>query len=206
MLRKVEVEQGSLEWHLERQGIVTGTTLKSALGSAKVQETLMHKLIAEMMTEPQIDDINSPAVIRGREIEPIARQAVIRETGMAFVETGMLKSDDLPGFGVSPDAIYEQDGLIIGGLEIKCPDSKKHIEYLRGDCLPKDYCEQVMAPFVLSDQIQFWYFASFDDRNYERPLMLTRVDAADFPDIEASRTKLRAFINRVHEEHEALTF
>lgn len=206
MLRKIEVEQGSLEWHLLRQGIVTGTTLKSAIGSAKVQETLMHKLIAEKMTEPQIDDINSASVVRGREVEPLARKAVIEETGIAFIETGMLVNDELPGFGVSPDAIYERDGLIVGGLEIKCPDSKKHIEYLRGGCLPKEYAEQVMAPFILSDQIEFWYFASFDDRNYERPLFITKVERKHFKGIADARAKLAAFIESVNTEHEALTF
>ena len=58
---KLDVEQGSYEWHKLRQGCVTGTTLKSALGTPKVQETLLNKLVAERMTEPQIDEINSKA-------------------------------------------------------------------------------------------------------------------------------------------------
>jgi len=206
MLRKIDVEQGSLDWHILRQGRVTGTTLKSAIGSPKVQETLMHKLIAEMMTEPQIDDINSAAVTRGREIEPLARAAVIAETGIPFTETGMLVCDELPGFGVSPDAIFEDSGLIRGGLEIKCPDSKKHVEYLRAGVLPSEYDQQVMAPFILSDDITHWYFASYDDRNYQLPLFLIRIERDQFPDIEKHREKLRAFIRRVHETHEELTF
>jgi len=205
-MRKINVEQGSYDWHCHRQGKVTGTTLKSALGSPKVQDTLMYKLIAERMTEPQIGDINSDAVTRGREFEPIARKAVIKKTGIEFTETGMLVSDDTEWFGISPDAIYEEGGKVVGGLEIKCPDSKKHIEYLINNKLPKEYVEQVKAAFIMSDDIQWWYFASFDDRNYELPLFLLKVTREDFKEIHGDRKELKVFIDRVNEKHSEITF
>lgn len=202
----VDVEQGSYEWHCLRQAKVTGTQLKSALGTERVQATLMYKLIAEMMTEPQIADINTPSVTRGSEMEPIGRQAVIAETGLDFTETGMLLADDLLGFGLSPDAVLIEDGVVVGGLELKCPDSKKHVEYLIADEVPKDYIDQVKAPFILDDSVQWWLFASFDDRNYERPLFLKMVERKDFPSIEEDRKKLKAFIAKVLETHTELTF
>ena len=205
-MHKVEVEQGSYEWHCLRQGLVTGTTLKSALGSPKVQETLMYKMIAERMTEPQIEEFNSAAVDRGVDMEPIARRAVSQATGCLFNETGMLFSDGIPGFGFSPDGICEDGGEIIGGVEIKCPGSKKHIEYIIQGVLPKEYADQVKAPFLLSDKIQWWYFASFDDRNYERPLFILKVTRDQFSAMDADRVKLREFMARVDGEHAALCF
>jgi hypothetical protein len=205
-MRRIDIEQGSYEWHCERQGKVTGTTLKSALGSPKVQETLMYKMIAERMTEPQIDDLNSPSVTRGRDMEPLARKAISRLTGIEFIETGMLASEDIEGFALSPDAIYEEGGKVIGGLEIKCPDSKKHIEYLIGNQLPKEYADQVKAPFLMSEDVQWWYFASFDDRNYELPVFLLKITRDDFKAIDADQEKLKTFINRVNEKHAELTF
>lgn len=205
-MRKIDIEQGSYEWHCERQGKVTGTTLKSALGTPKVQATLMYKLIAERMTEPQIDDLNTTAIARGREIEPIARNAIIRKTGIDFIETGMLANDDIPGFALSPDAIFEEAGEVVGGLEIKCPDSKKHIEYIANNVLPKEYVDQVKAPFLLSDKIQWWYFASFDDRNYELPIFLLKITRDYFKEIPSERTKLKTFIKRVNDTHADLTF
>ena len=205
-MRKIDVEQGSYEWHCERQGRVTGTTLKSALGSPKVQSTLMYKLIAERMTEPQVDDLSSSSVARGREMEPLARKAVEFKTGIEFTETGMLVSDEIEGFGLSPDAIYEEGGKVIGGLEIKCPDSKKHIEYLVNNKLPKEYVDQVKAPFLMSDDIQWWYFASFDDRNYELPIFLLKITRDSFKELSADRTELKTFIDRVNKKHAELTF
>lgn len=205
-VHKLDVEQGSLEWHRLRQGKVTGTTLKSALGTPKVQQTLMYKMLAELMTEPKIDDINSPAIVRGRELEPVARKAIIAKTGLEFVETGMLVCDEIRGFGLSPDAIFEKDGKIVGGLEIKCPDSKKHIEYYCEGDLPKEYTDQVKGPFLLSDDIEWWLFASFDDRNYELPLFITKITRDQFPSLPAERLKLQEFIDRVHARHAEITF
>lgn len=202
----IEIDQGSYEWHCLRQGKVTGTTLKSALGTPKVQATLMYKLIADRMTEPQITDINSAAVERGNEMEPIARRASTEATGLEFAETGMLLADDVESFGLSPDAIYMDGGAVVGGLEIKCPDSKKHVEYLINNAVPKEYIDQVKAPFILDDSVQWWYFASFDDRNYERPLFLKKVERKDFPTIDEDREKLRKFVAMVHHTHMGLTF
>ncbi|TNF09441.1 MAG: hypothetical protein EP323_00290 [Gammaproteobacteria bacterium] len=205
-MKRIDLEQGSFEWHSLRHGKLTGTTLKSALGSKKVQDTLLYKLVSERMTEPQIDEINSQSIARGRELEPIARKAVIEKTGLHFVETGMLISEEIPDFGLSPDGIYEESGKIVGGLEIKCPDSKKHIEYLIQGGVPSEYADQVKAPFLISDDIQWWIFASFDDRNYERPLHIVRVRRSDIKTIEEDRKKLADFMKRVDDEHANLTF
>lgn len=202
----IDIKQGEHDWHLLRQGKVTGTALQSALGTKKVQETLLYRLVAERMTEVQIDDISSASVDRGNALEPIARRVVIAETGIEFVETGMLVSDHIADFGLSPDAVYYEDGVVVGGLEIKCPGSKKHVEYLLNNALPKEYLHQVKAPFILDDSVRWWYFASFDDRNYERSLFLIKMMREDFDDIDADRAKLSEFLESVNHAHLALTF
>lgn len=206
-MRKVDIDQGDREWHHLRWGLtVTGTEVKSALGSPAVQKTLLFNKVAQRMTEPQITELTSDAVTRGVELEPMARKAVIEATGIAFTETGMLISEDIPLFGMSPDAIYEEDGVVVGGAEFKCPNSKKHVEYLIGGVVPKEYYDQVKSPFLLSDDVQWWYFASYDDRNYEHPLFLLKVTREDFKDIDGDRDKIKSFIKRVDDQHEALTF
>lgn len=199
-------EQGTQEWHELRQGIVTGTTLASALGSAKVQETLMYELISQRMTEPQIADIGSSNVKRGQELEPLAVKAAIEKTGYEFTTTGMLISEDIKGFGFSPDAVLMKDGVVVGGLETKCPTSKKHVEYLITGGVPKEYKYQVRAPFLMSDDIEFWVFASFDDRNYEKPLYLHTVEKKDVTGIEEDRQKLKEYLAKVEQVYTDLTF
>jgi len=205
-MHKIDVDQGSFEWHQLRHGNVTGTSLKSAIGSPAVQKTLLNKIVSERMTEVQINDASSSAMDRGNELEPVARRAVIKKTGLKFIETGLLVSENVDGFKISPDGIFEKDGKIIGGLEIKCPGSGKHVEYLIQGGVPKEYMTQVAAPFIMSDDIQWWYFASFDDRNYERPLFIYKVEASSIPDIQQSREKLSEFLSRVETQHSALTF
>lgn len=203
-MKIIDVAQGSYEWHKLRQGCVTGTTLKSALGSPKVQTTLLYKLVSERMTEPQIDDLNTPAVRRGKEVEPIARKAVADHTGIDLQEVGMLEMNAY--FRISPDAVDMVEGKVIGGAELKCPDSKKHVEYLLADVVPKEYLDQVKAPFLMSDEIEYWIFASFDDRNYECPLFIKTVTRKDFPELDSERDKLTRFLDRVKESHLSLTF
>ena len=203
---KVDMEQKSLDWLKARHGNVTGTSLGSALGTPAVQKTLMYSLIADRMTEVQMNDLSTPAIDRGNELEPFAIKATEAETGILFTETGLLLDDNYPRFSISPDGIVEEDGVIIGGIETKCPNSKKHVEYIIKNEIPKEYLHQVKAPFVMSDDIKFWVFASFDDRNYERPLFVKTVTRDDFEDIDKCRKKLLDFLAVTNDAHMDLTF
>jgi len=205
-VKTINVEQGSYEWHCLRQGCVTGTALKSALSTKKVQDTLLAKLVSERMTEPQISDLNSPAVARGNEMEPIARRVAAEALGLDFHETGMLQDDELERFRISPDGVCWDGALVIGGIEIKCPDSKKHIEYIIKNEIPVEYLPQVKAPFIMSPDVKFWHFVSYDDRNYERPLFVKTVLREDLDTLAADREKLKAFLDRVEQAHIDLTF
>lgn len=204
-MREVNFEQGSLEWHRMRAGMVTGTSLKQAL--SKNWRTLMYELIAERMTEPEIDEFYSKSVERGKSMEPIALKKCIESKGIPYEPTGMLLSDEIEMFGISPDAIVRDGDTICGGLEIKCPSSKKHVEYLLKNKVPTEYFYQVLSPFVVSDDIQWWDFASYDDRNYERPLFHIRTEREDIKvEIAEARKKLFEFMSKVKAEHENLTF
>jgi hypothetical protein len=205
-MRVSHVKQGEYDWHCLRQGKVTGTSLKSALGTPAVQTTLMYKLLAGRMTEPQIVDLNSAAVTRGNEMEPLARKAMEKRSGYKFDEVGMLIATEMDNFGVSPDGVYFEDGVLIGGLETKCPNSAKHIEYLDKAVIPAEYKHQVMAPFLLSDSLEWWIFASYDDRNYELPIFERTFYRADYIDLEKDKAKLSAFLKMVDEKHMQLTF
>lgn len=204
-MRELAFAQGSIEWHRARSGRVTGTSLKQAV--SKNNMTLLYELIAERMTEPEIIEINSPAVLRGKELEPIALRKYSQRSGINFEQTGMLISDEIDWFGLSPDAVVREGGHIIGGLEIKCPSSKKHVEYLIRRCVPTDYFYQVIAPFIVSPTIEWWDFVSFDDRNYEYSLFNIRVSRDEVADkITETRATLIAFLNKVNRMHTALTF
>jgi len=218
---ELEVEQGSLEWHHERAGRVTGTSLQSAIGAKyskaknawtladkKVQETLSYALISERMTEVQIAELNTAAVERGRELEPFAIKAVEKKTGMNLLECGMLISENTPEFGFSPDAVFkDSNDVIVGGLETKCPSSKKHIEYFINNEVPPEYYWQVLSAFICDDNVLWWDFASYDDRNYISPLFYIRTHRKDVEDhINKARDILSDYLLSIRVKHENLTF
>lgn len=219
-MRKLNVDQGSPEWFEARFGKVTGTRLQSAVGAkwdarkdcwkygdVKVQNTLMYELLAERMSANEIVDIKNAAMERGNELEPFAVAAASKYQDLEFTACGMLVSDELEHFAISPDAILEIDGSVVGGLETKCPSGKKHIEYVITDGIPREYFFQVIAAFVMSDDVKFWDFASYDDRNYERELFIIRVNREDVAeDVEQCRKHLVEFLVRTEEAHAGISF
>lgn len=219
-MHKLNVEQGSIEWHEERFGSVTGTRIQSAagakwdarkkewkLGDEKIQNTLMYELISERMSQNEIEDLNTKAVQRGNELEPFAIEAVSKSRKIKFETCGMLVCDEIDNFKYSPDAIFERNDIVIGGCETKCPNGKKHIEFMLNDEVPREYFWQVIGPFILSDDVQWWDFASYDDRNYDRDLFIIRTERADVNDLVVrARAEIKKFLATVKEVHEGLIF
>jgi hypothetical protein len=202
-----EVIQGSVEWHNIRQGKVTGSRLARAIGSKAVQKTFLAELVSERMTEPDIDGFTSKAMEWGNTWEPKAVEASAEIREIDFEVCGMMLSDEIENYAVSPDAVYYEDGEIVGGVETKCPNSDTHVGYLLDGVVPKKYKEQVYAPFLVSDKVQWWDFASFDPRNYSRPLFIVRVNRADIQkELEEAKPKLAKFLDEVKTAHQSLIF
>ena len=64
-----------------------------------------------------------------------------------------------PGLGVSPDGLIGADGM----LEIKCPNSSTHIEYLERKVIPSQYKVQVQMQLWVAER-DWCDFVSFDPR------------------------------------------
>jgi len=216
---EVHVEQKSIEWQEARSGIVTGTSLKRAIGKPAVQETLMYELIAARMAQNIFNDFTSSAMDHGNDTEDMAVKIAGKRFDVAFEKIGMIKSEIVKGFGMSPDGISRDDGKIVGGIECKCPDSKKHIQWMSEETVPKkhpwmvngvipsDHVYQVLSPFVISDDIEWWIFMSYDYRVYQRPTYYVKVKRKDVvKEVEVIREKLTNFINKVDDKHSAIVF
>ena len=201
---ELTMEQGSLEWHEARSGIVTSTRMNSALGTPAVQKTLLNTLVAERMAQNIYENFTSDAMQHGNDTEDMARIVAAKKLDKNFEKIGMIKSEIVDA-AMSPDAVYREGGKIVGGLEIKCPNSNKHVEYLIDNSIPKGskgYYDQVLTPFILSDDVEWWVFMSYDYRNYQLPefyRILMRSDIKD--DIKGYREKLAAFNKKVNDAY-----
>jgi putative phage-type endonuclease len=132
--------------------------LKSGKYSTSRHKYMM-ELVAEKITGRSVDNYVSPAMEWGIEQEPFARQAYESAYGVMVNDVGFNIHPSIPLFGATPDGIVGEDGLI----EIKCPTSRVHAEYLEGRVIPEDYIPQMNAELACTGR-QWCDFISFDPR------------------------------------------
>ena len=155
-------EQRTEQWLLDRLGHVTASKADCVLAgkeTAKRQGYII-QLVTERLTGQVQDSFTNSAMAWGTEQEPVAR-AVYQSTlaGDLFVEeTGFVKHPTIEWLGASPDGLVG-DGLV----EIKCPNSTTHVEYLMDGKVPAKYKPQMLVQ-MLCTQRKWCDFVSFDPR------------------------------------------
>lgn len=146
----INVEQGSSEWLELRRGKITGTSASTVLTFGKGLDTLIDKLVIEMISKANTEVFKSEAMVRGSELESIARtEFEIRNGFCEAVEVGMVQHDRIKDFLVSPDGLLAP----YSGIEIKCFEAKNYYEHLKAfkenpkdfNFLEKKYRVQVQA-------------------------------------------------------------
>ena len=209
-----DVEQGSVDWHNLRHGKVTGSKLKGVYGIRTASQTILKTIVSERMTELDLENFCGKKMEWGNQWESVALEKASEFRGLNFEVCGMMISEEMEGFGLSPDGVYYNDMKmltmtreIIGGAECKCPDSHTHVGYMLADELPKEYKWQVLGNFIMSNKIQWWDFVSFDPRNYSRPLFVHRTYRKDVEEeIVTAKKTLIDFLTKVNEAHQGLIF
>ncbi len=150
-----EIIQGSGNWHQIRWAKVGGTRAK---GLFVESDTLMIELIAELTEEYELEDsFLSDAMLRGQDLEPLAKERLEDFVSIKFNNVGWIDSD-IKNVGISPDGISEDNKIM---CEIKCPGRKKHIETILANEIPSEYIHQCLHYFTVNDKLEKLYFASF---------------------------------------------
>ena len=139
------VIQGSPEWFAQRLGKVTASRLADVMAKGKgsaeaaTRATYRAELVAERLTGKAAEGFTNAAMKWGTECEPLARAAYEAEYGLLVTETGMVSHQRIPMSGASPDGFVSIDGLI----EIKCPETKGHIDTILSGEAPTKYIPQM---------------------------------------------------------------
>ena len=174
------IVQGSPEWHALRIGKVTASRVADVLSKAKTGESasrrnLRTELIVERLTGKKTEGFTNAAMEWGVETEPLARAAYKVATGNLVDQVAFVDHPTIKWFGCSPDGLVGDDGLV----EIKCPQSTTHLEYLEADQPPKKYIPQMMAQMACTGR-KWCDFVSFDPRLPDGlQLFIVRVNADD---------------------------
>lgn len=196
------VQQGSMEWHQLRCGMVTGSRLARVFKSEYL--SLIDELIAEQLTEMWEDEgYVSDAMQRGVDLEPVALEAYEKHTGWQVIGDGFIQCDKFPLLGYSPDGRIG----VKGNVEVKCPTSKKHIQYLRQQQLPNDYKWQVLGAFIINPDLQWSDFVSFDPRVTQRPLFIHRTEREDvLTELNTAVDQLEKFFEKLNYHKQLIVF
>lgn len=159
-----EFEQRTEGWMLQRMGKVTASRVADVMATTKTgygasRKNYMMELLCQRLTGRQEDSYQNAAMIRGTELEPVARAAYEIDTGLWVEETGLVDHPEVINFAASPDGLVGDDGL----LEIKCPNTAQHVEFLRTGKIDERYQWQMIAQMACTNR-NWCDFVSYDDR------------------------------------------
>lgn len=162
-------EQLSDEWFQARLGIPTASNFSKILakGQGKTRKAYMMKLLAEIETGIPQESYSNSSMEWGIETENQAREYYKGYKKVEVEQVGFIKCS---GIGCSPDGLIGEEGL----LEIKCPDSSTHLEYILANKMVSTYIPQVQGQLLVTGR-KWCDIVSFDPRVTNRPFWCIRV-------------------------------
>ena len=173
-----EYPQGSDAWLELRAGKVTASKITDIMAKLKSgkpaagRATYMGQLIAERLTGVKSDSFSNAAMQWGVETEPQARAAYEFLNDVEVKQFAFVDHPTIGLAGMSPDGeVCEK-----GGLEIKCPNTATHIDFLITKTIPKKYIDQMQWQMACK-KWDWCDYMSFDPRMPEHlNKLIIRVD------------------------------
>lgn len=155
------MQQRTEEWFAARCGKVTASRMKDIIAKSDTAayRNYQAEIISERLSGRPAESYSSREMQRGTELEPKARAVYLLETGSDVSETGLIPHPSIANSGASPDGLVDNDGL----LEIKCPNTATHIDFLLHRQPKREYILQMQWQMACTGRL--WCdFVSYDDR------------------------------------------
>jgi putative phage-type endonuclease len=190
------IEQGTPEWHQLRLGKVTASRVSDVMAKIKTGESASRKnyraeLVVQRLTGLPSESFTNAAMEWGTATEPMARIAYEITKEVLVEQVGFIEHPTIAMFGCSPDGLVH-DGMI----EIKCPNSATHIEYLTDNKAPAKYINQMQCQMAVTGR-KWCDFVSFDPRLPEDlQLFVVRVER-DQKYIDSMEVEVVEFLTEV---------
>ena len=173
------MEQRTDEWFAARIGKVTASRVADVIAKTKSgygagRANYLADLVAERLTGQKAQGFSNAAMEWGTQTEPQARAAYSAKTGILVEEVGFIDHSTVAMSGASPDG-FAEEGLI----EVKCPNTATHLEYVLAELPPLKYFTQMQWQMACTGR-PWCDFVSFDSRLPERlQLLVVRVPRDD---------------------------
>jgi hypothetical protein len=168
-MKIIDFPQGSEEWRAARAGLVTASRMcdvvaKIKTGEAAARRDYRSQLVVEILTgQPQDDGYMNDEMRWGVEYEPFGALCLRGRAGGAGRQG---RAGDAPDHRAR-GRVTRRPGRLDGVLEIKCPKTATHLQYLMDGALPSKYEPQVMWQLACTGR-QWAEFVSFDPRLPEK--------------------------------------
>jgi len=145
------------------------------------------------------EGFTNAAMQHGTETEPYARHEYELRNNTMIDEVDFVNHPTIKMAGASPDGLVSEVGL----LEIKCPDSKTHFNYLLAGVVPEKYKPQ-MAWQMACTGAQWCDFVSYDPRVPEGLQYFQIRYERDNEYIEMLEKEVTAFLSEVETRYNEL--
>jgi len=173
------MEQRTDDWFAARLGKVTASRVADVIAKTKTgygagRANYAADLVVERLTNQKASSFTNAAMEWGTEQEPNAKAAYAAKTGILVEDVGFIDHPTVAMSGASPDGLAE-DGLV----EIKCPNTATHLEYIFDGKPPLKYFTQMQWQMACTNR-PWCDFVSYDPRLPERlQLLVVRVPRDD---------------------------
>lgn len=142
------VVQGSDEWYdLRLQYPFTSSSAQAVASMGKGIETHIKNKMLILYGAEEHNNVWTPEMKRGQELEPIAIQSYEITTGYLVDEIGFVTNNKYELSGDSPDGILEN-----GIIEAKCLREDKHLKFKEDRKIPSQYQWQVQWHLLITEK------------------------------------------------------
>jgi hypothetical protein len=167
------IEQHSHAWFQARLGNCTGSRVSEAISllkrasngykagdRSKESRDYMMELALGRLTGIVPDHFVTQAMQHGIDTEPHAVRAYEAVMQVPCHKVGIAAHPSIERFMASPDRYIEGYGV----LEVKCPTSTVHMQYLKDNVVPELYIPQCLSELACDPSREWLDFVSFDPR------------------------------------------
>lgn len=195
----IEGDQKTDEWQRLREGMLTGSVAKKVKGTGNAY---LYETLAMMTTVRDPKQAYGEHVDRGNELEPEARKAYEKATGLKVRQVAFIKNGR---YGLSPDGLVMKGKAVKKLIEIKSPDTNNHIRYILEKTLPSEHKDQIIHGFIVCDDVDEIDFVSYCPVFKFKPLLIITVRRADLMlDIQTTKIQYQKFIDRLDKHYSTL--
>jgi len=158
-----DIIQGTPEWTLLRKGRPSASRFSEIITPSgkpsKSSASYIRELIAETFAPDYEQWAGNKFTAAGTALEPEAREAFAKHTGLTLEQVGFCLADD-GVCGCSPDSLILSGAEYTAGLEIKCKSPSVHTDYVLDGVLPADVMAQVHGGLAVTG-LSEWHFWSY---------------------------------------------